>query len=337
MSHKLPLILALSGGLGGLYYAKQQGLLDGFSGGAPSGKTAKPDYDKVRSAIEDLLESNPDYDDGSYGPLLVRLAWHTSGTWDKNKKTGGSNGATMRFSPESNWGANAGLNQARDLLEPVKKAFPWISYSDLWTLAGAVAIEAMGGPHIRWRAGRSDVDENNIVILPDGLLPDATQGAKHLRDVFYRMGFNDQEIVALSGGHTLGRCHTDRSGFTGPWTFAPTTFSNMFFTELKNNKWSKKRWKGPLQYEDKSGELMMLPTDMALIWDKKFKPFVDLYADDGDKFAADFAEAFAKLLELGVPFEKNAEEGRVVLQPNSHFVEGGAAKQEGAPAPRRSS
>ena len=70
----------------------------------------------------------------------------------------------------------------------------------------------------------------------------------------------DKEIVALSGAHTLGRCHTDRSGFSGPWTFAPTTFANAYFVELTTNKWRKKKWNGPVQYEDKSGELMMLPT-----------------------------------------------------------------------------
>jgi len=63
----------------------------------------------------------------------------------------------------------------------------------------------------------------------------------------------------------------------------------------------KKKWSGPLQYEDRSGQLMMLPTDMALVWDRKFKPHVDRYAADEDAFFADFAAAFSKLLALGVP------------------------------------
>jgi cytochrome c peroxidase len=66
----------------------------------------------------------------------------------------------------------------------------------------------------------------------DGRLPDASQGHDHLRQIFYRMGFNDQEIVALSGAHALGRCHTDRSGFDGPWTFSPTTFTNDYYNLL---------------------------------------------------------------------------------------------------------
>jgi cytochrome c peroxidase len=165
----------------------------------------------------------------------------------------------MRFDPEAGHGANAGLAVARALLEPIKKKFPWISYADLYTLAGVVAVEEMGGPSVAWTPGRSDAADGTA-CPPDGRLPDAAQGAGHLRDIFYRMGFDDKEIVALSGAHTLGRCHTDRSGFSGPWTNAPTTFSNLYFTELVNNSWKKKKWGGPMQYEDKSGELMMLPT-----------------------------------------------------------------------------
>lgn len=145
--------------------------------------------------------------------VIVRLGWHASGTYDKETKTGGSNGATMRFAPESDHGANAGLKTARDLLQQVKDKHPWISYSDLWTLAAVAAIQEMGGPKIPWRPGRQDGDV--AACTPDGRLPDASKEHKHLRDIFYRMGFNDQEIVALSGAHALGRCHTDRSGFVG--------------------------------------------------------------------------------------------------------------------------
>ena len=130
--------------------------------------------------------------------------------------------------------------------------------------------------------------------------------ADHLRDIFYRMGFNDQEIVALSGAHALGRCHTDRSGFWGPWTRAPTTFSNEYFKLLIDERWSKKRshegqqWNGPEQFEDPSGDLMMLPTDMALVWDEKMKPIVEKYANDEELFSKDFQKAWIKLQELGV-------------------------------------
>jgi len=125
------------------------------------------------------------------------------------------------------------------------------------------------------------------------------------------MGFNDQEIVALIGAHTLGRCHTDRSGFDGPWTFAPTSFSNLYFQELNNQKWVEKNWKGPKQFVDKdSGKIMMLPADMALTKDSNFKKWVDLYAKDEKKFFSDFAQAYQKLLELGVPFKEGTTEYR---------------------------
>jgi len=78
------------------------------------------DYQTVYNEIASRLEEKEDYDDGSYGPVLVRLAWHASGTFDKETGTGGSNGATMRFNPEASHGANAGLKAARDFLEPVK-------------------------------------------------------------------------------------------------------------------------------------------------------------------------------------------------------------------------
>ncbi|KAK8138701.1 ascorbate peroxidase [Apiospora sp. TS-2023a] len=266
----------------------------------------KDDYQKVYNEIAGRLEEKDDYDDGSYGPVLVRLAWHASGTYDKETKTGGSNGATMRFAPEGDHGANAGLKHARDFLEPVKAKFPWISYSDLWTLAGACAIQEMQGPTIPWRPGRADKEA--AACTPDGRLPDAAQGTKHLRDIFYRMGFNDQEIVALAGAHALGRCHTDRSGFDGPWTFSPTVLTNDYYTLLLDEKWQIRKWDGPKQFEDaKTKGLMMLPADYALIQDKAMKPWVQKYAKDNDLFFKDFSAVVVKLFELGVPFKEGTE------------------------------
>jgi len=264
------------------------------------------DYQAVYNEIASRLEEKDDYDDGSYGPVLVRLAWHASGTYDKETGTGGSNGATMRFSPEADHGANAGLKAARDFLEPVKAKFPWITYSDLWILAGVTAIQEMLGPQIPYRPGRSDKDV--AACTPDGRLPDAAQGQDHLRNIFYRMGFNDQEIVALAGAHALGRCHTDRSGYDGPWTFSPTVLTNDYYKLLLGEKWQWKKWDGPKQYEDKKTKsLMMLPADMALIQDKKFKVWIEKYANDNDLFFKDFSAVIVKLFELGVPFKQDTE------------------------------
>ncbi len=161
------------------------------------------------------------------------------------------------------------------------------------------------------------------------------------RNTWSGMGFNDREIVALLGAHALGRCHTDRSGYWGPWTFAENTFSNEYFRLLIEERWSPKLshngkpWEGPDQYEDSTGKLMMLPrwermqwvkvligfvvdwpdskltisikipyvfSDMALVQDPAFRKIVEIYAKDEDAFFKDFASAFSKLLELGVDF-----------------------------------
>lgn len=259
-----------------------------------SASAADLDYSDIRAKINKLLENNEDM-----GPTLVRLAWHSSGTYSKKEKNGGSEGARMRFAEEGSWDANNGLDSARALLDPIKQQYPELSYSDLWTLAGVTAIEYMGGPSIKWRPGRSDVDET-APSLTDGRLPDGGKDQSHLRDIFYRMGFNDKEIVALSGAHSLGRCHRENSGYEGPWTRAPTTFSNEYFRELVENNWTVKDWTGKKQFEDPTGDLMMLPTDMALMVDPVFRKYVEEYAKDEEAFFRDFSKAFEKLTELGV-------------------------------------
>ncbi|KAF4968101.1 hypothetical protein FSARC_4462 [Fusarium sarcochroum] len=275
------------------------------------------DFAAVQKSIIKLL-NQPDYDDGSAGPVLVRLAWHSSGTYDKVTDTGGSNGAGMRYEAEGGDPANAGLQNARLFLEPVKRLNPWITYSDLWTLAGVTAIHTMGGPKIDWLPGRTDfIDDSKLP--PRGRLPDAAQGAEHIRHVFYRMGFNDREIVALSGAHNLGRCHTANSGFEGKWVNNPTRFSNQYFRLLLSEDWTEKTIpeSGVLQFssvdEDTEEELMMLPTDIALTTDPEFSKYVHMYAKDKDVFFEDFKKAFAKLLELGITRDS---EGYVVNTDN---------------------
>lgn len=207
----------------------------------------------------------------------------------------------MRFKPEADHGGNAGLGIARDLLEPVKAAHPNLTYADIYTFAGVAAVEGLGGPKINWKPGRADYVEGQGVT-PDGRLPDGALGAQHLRDVFYRMGFNDQEIVALSGAHCFGFCHDDRSGFLGPWTDEPHNFTNKYFKNMLEKKWVLKQLpNGPTQYVNADGgEIMMLPTDMALTTDTSFRKWVDVYASNEDQLREDFAKAFSTLLALGV-------------------------------------
>ncbi|KAI5779533.1 heme peroxidase [Geopyxis carbonaria] len=296
--------LAALGGAGYYLYSTDQLAAFGISSTPKVFTPTKADYQAVYNDVAELLEDN-DYDDGSYGPVLLRLGWHASGTYDKDTKTGGSNGATMRFAPESDHGANAGLKTARDRLEPIKAKYPWITYSDLWILSAICAIQEMGGPKVPYRPGRGDKDV--AACTPDGRLPDASKEQDHLRNIFYRMGFNDQEIVALAGAHAVGRCHTDRSGFDGPWTFSPTMMTNDYFTLLMKEKWTWKKWNGPKQLQDGSKTLMMLPADMALMKDKEFKKHVERYAKDQDVFFDEFSKVVCKLFELGVPFKEGTE------------------------------
>jgi hypothetical protein len=125
---------------------------DKYSDVSPSLSGTRPDYKAVRADIMELIRYQPDK-----GPTLVRLAWHSSGTYDKMSKTGGSMGGTMRFKEELDHGANGGLDNAVAWLEPIYKKWNRktdLSYGDLYTLAGVVAIETLGGPKIPWRAGR---------------------------------------------------------------------------------------------------------------------------------------------------------------------------------------
>ncbi|CAA2971095.1 L-ascorbate peroxidase 1, cytosolic [Olea europaea subsp. europaea] len=190
-------------------------------------------------------------------PIMLRLAWHSAGTFDVCSRTGGPFG-TMRFPAELAHGANNGLDIALRLLQPIREQFPILSYADFYQLAGVVAVEVTGGPEVLFHPGRPDKAEPPV----EGRLPDATKGSDHLRDVFIKqMGLSDQDIVALSGGHTLvcicspgyqmknlllasnlliavltiiwsfsqGRCHKERSGFEGPWTTNPLIFDNSYF------------------------------------------------------------------------------------------------------------
>jgi len=185
---------------------------------------------------------------------------------------------------------------------PVKKRHPNVSYADLYGYAACVAIEFLGGPKVPYNFGRAD-DEHSHRCPAHGRLPDASQGAAHLRQLFaQRMCFTDQEIVALLGGHTFRRCHKVRSGFDGPWTTHPLRFDNEYFINLVSREWRPRKWDGPLQYEDvQTGKLMMLPTDLALIQDPAFRKYVEIYAADQARFFKDFADAYGKLLALGCP------------------------------------
>uniref|UniRef100_A0A8R7V7E2 L-ascorbate peroxidase n=2 Tax=Triticum urartu TaxID=4572 RepID=A0A8R7V7E2_TRIUA len=255
--------------------------------------------DRARRALRALIASK------GCAPIMLRLAWHDAGTYDVNTRTGGANGS-IRYEEEYTHGSNAGLKIAIDLLEPIKAKHPKITYADLYQvidnlvelalqncefysyllttsyfqLAGVVAVEVTGGPTVEFIPGRRD----SSVCPREGRLPDAKKGAPHLRDIFYRMGLTDKDIVALSGGHSLGKAHPERSGFDGAWTRDPLKFDNSYFLELLKGE---------------SEGLLKLPTDKALLDDPEFRRYVELYAKDEDAFFKDYAESHKKLSELG--------------------------------------
>jgi ankyrin repeat protein len=114
------------------------------------------------------------------------------------------------------------------------------------------------------------------------------------------MGLSDRDIVALSGAHTLGRCHFMRSGYDGKWTRSPLKFDNEYFRNLMTLTWKPREWDGKLQYTDvETNELMMLPSDMAVKTDPAFREIAELYAKDQGAFFRDFSAAYSKLLSLG--------------------------------------
>ncbi|MCD7471630.1 L-ascorbate peroxidase 3 [Datura stramonium] len=231
------------------------------------------EIEKARRDLRALISSK------NCAPIMLRLAWHDAGTYDATTRTGGPDGS-IRNEVEYKHAANSGLKIAIDLCEEIKARHPKITYADLYQLAGVVAVEVTGGPTIDFVPGRKDSSSSP----EEGRLPDAKQGPPHLRDVFYRMGLADKDIVALSGGHTLGRAHPERSGFEGPWTKEPLKFDNSYFVEL---------------LKEDSEDLLKLPTDKALVEDPQFRRYVELYAKDEEAFFRDYAESHKKLSELG--------------------------------------
>ncbi|WP_445614230.1 catalase/peroxidase HPI [Geobacillus sp. YF-1] len=209
---------------------------------------AKLDYWALKEDLRKLMTESQDWwpaDYGHYGPLMIRMAWHSAGTYRIGDGRGGASTGTQRFAPLNSWPDNANLDKARRLLWPIKKKYGnKISWADLFILAGNVAIESMGGKTIGFGGGRVDVWhpeedvywgsekewlaserysgdrelENPLAAVQMGLIyvnpegpdgkPDPKAAARDIRETFRRMGMNDEETVALiAGGHTFGKAH----------------------------------------------------------------------------------------------------------------------------------
>ncbi len=206
------------------------------------------DLAAAKRDIEDVLTSSQDWwpaDYGHYGPFIIRMAWHSAGTYRMNDGRGGAGAGQQRFAPLNSWPDNANLDKARRLLWPVKKQYGQnLSWADLMILAGNVALESMGFKTFGFAGGREDVWEpdedvywgpettwlgderytrdrqleNPLAAVQMGLIyvnpegpngtPDPLASARDIRETFRRMAMNDEETVALIvGGHTFGKTH----------------------------------------------------------------------------------------------------------------------------------
>ncbi|HMM22022.1 MAG TPA: catalase/peroxidase HPI [Selenomonadales bacterium] len=206
------------------------------------------DLEAVKKDLYALMTDSQDWwpaDYGHYGPLFIRMAWHSAGTYRLGDGRGGAGSGTQRFAPLNSWPDNVNLDKARRLLWPIKQKYGRkISWADLMILAGNCALESMGVKTFGFGGGREDVWEpdediywgsegkwladerysgdrdleNPLAAVQMGLIyvnpegpngnPDPVASGRDVRETFARMAMNDEETVALvAGGHTFGKCH----------------------------------------------------------------------------------------------------------------------------------
>ena len=217
------------------------------------------DLNAVIEDLHGLMTDSQDWwpaDYGHYGPLFIRMAWHSAGTYRIHDGRGGAGSGAQRFAPLNSWPDNGNLDKARRLLWPIKQKYGRkISWADLMILAGNVALESMGFKTLGFAGGRPDIWEpeediywgpegkwlddqrysgdreleNPLAAVQMGLIyvnpegpngkPDPVASARDIRETFARMAMNDEETVALvAGGHTFGKCHgaADPGKYVGP-------------------------------------------------------------------------------------------------------------------------
>ena len=223
-----------------------------------SAEFARLDLAAVKRDLAALMTDSQTWwpaDYGHYGPLFIRMAWHSAGTYRTSDGRGGAGSGQQRFAPLNSWPDNGNLDKARRLLWPIKRKYGRsISWADLFVLAGNVAMETMGFTTFGFGGGRADTWESEsvnwgtetewladerysgdrelanplaavqmglIYVNPEGPngVPDPLAAARDIRETFARMAMNDEETVALiAGGHTFGKTHgaADPSRYVGP-------------------------------------------------------------------------------------------------------------------------
>ncbi|CAE7264876.1 katG [Symbiodinium natans] len=289
-------------------------------------------------------------DGGHYGGLMIRLAWHCSGTYRDTDGRGGCSGARIRFQPEIGWMDNGNLDKALSLLVAIKNTYgDALSWGDLITFAGTVAVRSMGGPTLPHCFGRIDEKDGAnseifgttanwsatgcetqgdcqkplgattvglIYVNPEGPLdnatgrqnPDPVASGAEIREVFGRMAMNDTETAALiAGGHAFGMCHGHTSGFEGPWTKTPSSWTYDFIHGMLEDEWEKvtdANTQGLVQWRtinrtSRHASTMRLTSDLALVKDAVYKPIIEDWAANPEKLDVAFAAAWDKLLTSG--------------------------------------
>jgi cytochrome c peroxidase len=300
------------------------------------------DFAAVREELRALVQA-----DKVAGTEMVRIAMHSSATHvgtmsgaDASKGRGGSYGGTMRFPEEYERTENYGLVDTIKLLQPIRDrhAASGLQYGDLYTLAGVVAVEELGGPKVPWRAGRKDLDKSEIPpehrIINANLVEQVISKIIGIhRDMCLSLGFKEREMIALFGARTIGGAtiknfNRDTKSFegwlprNGPWTANPTVFDNSYFKNLVSTdlKYVPYNIVSPLYGKEKGMHLWIEPEDLdsdddfrltlvSLQSDQAYRPMgpggklgrkiVKEYAEDQDKWFADFSKALSRFLELG--------------------------------------
>lgn len=202
---------------------------------------------------------------------VLRLVFHDAGTFQVDENSGGMNGSVIY---ELDRPENKGLKSPFKILEKAKSEVDTVqpvSWADMISVAGAEAVSICGGPIIQVSLGRLDSKEPD----PEGKLPAESLDAFALRQSFQTKGFSTQELVALSGAHTIGN-----KGFG-----SPTVFDNTYFKILLE--------------KPSSGSMIGLPSDRALAKDDECLRWITKYAEDQDVFFEDFKKAYVKLVNSG--------------------------------------
>ncbi|KAG4141865.1 hypothetical protein ERO13_D06G100300v2 [Gossypium hirsutum] len=226
---------------------------------------------------------------------VLRLVFHDAGTYEMDENSGGMNGSIVY---ELERPENVGLKKSLKVLEKAKKeieAIQSVSWADMIAVGGAEAVSICGGPKIPVTLGRLDSGEPD----PEGKMPEESLDASGLKQCFRRKGFSTQELVALSGAHTLGS-----KGFG-----SPVAFDNSYFKILLEKPWN-----------SSAGMTSMigLPSDRAIVEDDECLRWITKYADDQNMFFEDFKNAYMKLVNCGAKWK--SKHSLHVLSPSLHVL-----------------